>query len=216
MGTSKKYSETRDEALNHEWIKDVFHITDHMVKDDKVIVSFFHRLKILQYFWSVILDESIYFRADFMRIVVIILMCLCGMSAYAQTKEMATEFATDSDAYLDEEKCPNYPLKALVGKWYGETEIKGTGQLQKWVNTRSSDGKYRIEFSFYHNGMLVGKNTEEGLWSYSGCLYSIIVKKVDSKPVLYQEVYRLHEVTRSKMRYTNYRTGNTFTMKKVK
>lgn len=32
----------RDEALNHEWIKDVFHITDHMVKDDKVIVSFFN------------------------------------------------------------------------------------------------------------------------------------------------------------------------------
>jgi len=31
----------REEALKHEWIEDVFHITDHMVTDDKEIVEYF-------------------------------------------------------------------------------------------------------------------------------------------------------------------------------
>ena len=31
----------RGEALKHEWISDVFHITDHMVADDKEIVGYF-------------------------------------------------------------------------------------------------------------------------------------------------------------------------------
>lgn len=32
----------REEALNHEWVKDVFNITDHMVTDDKEIVDYFN------------------------------------------------------------------------------------------------------------------------------------------------------------------------------
>jgi hypothetical protein len=32
---------SREDALNHEWIKDVFHITDHMVTDDQEIVNYF-------------------------------------------------------------------------------------------------------------------------------------------------------------------------------
>ncbi|AMP04188.1 hypothetical protein CPter91_1815 [Collimonas pratensis] len=31
----------RTEALAHEWINDVFHITDHMIEDDKEIVEYF-------------------------------------------------------------------------------------------------------------------------------------------------------------------------------
>ncbi|MBM0103558.1 hypothetical protein JM946_02330 [Steroidobacter sp. S1-65] len=31
----------RDEALKHEWIDDVFHITDHMVTDDAEITQYF-------------------------------------------------------------------------------------------------------------------------------------------------------------------------------
>lgn len=31
----------RSEALKHEWISDVFHITDHMVAEDKEIVGYF-------------------------------------------------------------------------------------------------------------------------------------------------------------------------------
>lgn len=33
----------RDDGLKHPWIKDVFHITDHMVTDDKVIVDYFRK-----------------------------------------------------------------------------------------------------------------------------------------------------------------------------
>jgi len=31
----------REEALKHEWIGDVFHITDHMVTDDPEITKYF-------------------------------------------------------------------------------------------------------------------------------------------------------------------------------
>ena len=31
----------RDEGLKHEWIKDVFHITDHIVTDDKIVIDYF-------------------------------------------------------------------------------------------------------------------------------------------------------------------------------
>ena len=31
----------RDEGLKHEWIKDVFHITDHIVLDDKIVIAYF-------------------------------------------------------------------------------------------------------------------------------------------------------------------------------
>jgi hypothetical protein len=31
----------REEALKHEWIADVFHITDHMVTDDREITDYF-------------------------------------------------------------------------------------------------------------------------------------------------------------------------------
>jgi hypothetical protein len=31
----------REEGLKHPWIKDVFHITDHMVADDRMIIDYF-------------------------------------------------------------------------------------------------------------------------------------------------------------------------------
>lgn len=34
---------TREEALLHPWLKDVFHITDHMTEDDTEIKAFFAR-----------------------------------------------------------------------------------------------------------------------------------------------------------------------------
>lgn len=30
----------REEAINHPWIKDVFHITDHIVKDDQEVIRY--------------------------------------------------------------------------------------------------------------------------------------------------------------------------------
>ncbi|MEQ9264377.1 MAG: hypothetical protein RLN81_04105 [Balneolaceae bacterium] len=31
----------RKEALNHKWIKEAFHITDHIVMDDRMIIEYF-------------------------------------------------------------------------------------------------------------------------------------------------------------------------------
>ena len=31
----------RKEALIHPWLKDVFHITDHIVAEDKIIIDYF-------------------------------------------------------------------------------------------------------------------------------------------------------------------------------
>lgn len=31
----------REEALEHDWIKEVFHITDHILSEDKVVIDYF-------------------------------------------------------------------------------------------------------------------------------------------------------------------------------
>lgn len=33
----------RQEALKHPWIKDVFHITDHIVEEDQELIKYFNR-----------------------------------------------------------------------------------------------------------------------------------------------------------------------------
>jgi hypothetical protein len=32
----------RDQGLKHKWIKDVFHITDHIVAEDKIVINYFN------------------------------------------------------------------------------------------------------------------------------------------------------------------------------
>lgn len=32
----------RKDALNHSWIKEVFHITDHIVDEDKILIEYFN------------------------------------------------------------------------------------------------------------------------------------------------------------------------------
>ena len=130
------------------------------------------------------------------------------------TVDNKPDFDMSSTAYEDEVACPDYSFKSLVGRWSGQKIFDETGELQEWVNTRFSNGHYRIEFVFSQDGKITKEITEEGLWSYSGCLYTVIVKKINSNPVLYQEVYRVHEVTDLIMRYSNFRTGNEFTLKK--
>jgi hypothetical protein len=31
----------REEALKHSWVKEVFHITDHIVAEDKMVIDYF-------------------------------------------------------------------------------------------------------------------------------------------------------------------------------
>ena len=119
------------------------------------------------------------------------------------------EFKIDSLAYKDENKCSDYSSATLVGVWEGEKYYGNKNTTQKWTNVRKVDGTYRIDFQMTTDGE-TSESSEEGYWSYSGCLYSVIVKKIDDENVLYEEVYRVHEITDSRMKYTNFRTGESF------
>lgn len=126
------------------------------------------------------------------------------------------EFSLKSVAYTDQTACPNYPYETLVGTWGGEREDSKTGTVHTWKNTRYPNGKMLIEFTDVSKDGVVDRFSEEGLWSYSGCLYTSIIQKIDDRDVFYQEVYRVHEVNDSMMRYSSFRVGEEFTVKKLK
>ncbi len=136
---------------------------------------------------------------------------------YASNESEDTESAKldlmDSLATLDKLACPNYPYDILVGNWVGETQIDENGNQTKWVVQRNQDGTYKIDFEFITNND-TSYSSEEGYWSYSGCLYSVIVNSVNGKKALYQEIYRVHEIKNYVMAYTNYRTGKNYTVTK--
>ena len=108
-----------------------------------------------------------------------------------------------------EDRCPNYNYETLVGNWYGEQLDSKNNAWQKWVVSRKDNGTYTIKFTttFENN---IDVTTEEGLWSYSKCLYSVAVEKVNGKDVNYQEVYLVNDINTSYMDYTNYRTKNNW------
>ncbi|PHS70357.1 MAG: hypothetical protein COB23_04385 [Methylophaga sp.] len=125
------------------------------------------------------------------------------------------EFSLKSAAFQDESICPNYPFDHLVGYWKGSKTYPSEDETQQWLVDRRADGTYTIEFTFtYANGESY-KSVEQGLWSYSGCLYSVIINNIDGSDVLYQEVYRVNSVDENKMKYTNYRTGTEFEVFRV-
>ncbi|WP_299266935.1 hypothetical protein [uncultured Psychrosphaera sp.] len=120
------------------------------------------------------------------------------------------EFSLNSRAFQDASSCLTSGSKVLVGRWQGKKEFDD-GTMQTWVMLRKEDGTYESEtifFSEYGNE----KHRESGLWSYSDCLYTSVTHFVGEHPVIYQEVYRVHELDDAKFVYTNYRTGNTYTI----
>ena len=131
--------------------------------------------------------------------------------AYAPSED---QFQMSSAAYKDHAACPILNPGTLVGEWKGVKEFERSGITQTWTNIRRSDGTFRIEF-ISENGLKNENSSEEGYWAYSGCLYSTIVRKKDDAEVLYQDVYRVHEITPNYIRYTSFRTGNEFEMQKV-
>lgn len=124
-------------------------------------------------------------------------------------------FSLESKAYLDNAPCSNIDSTKAVGTWEGERYYPDKKMTQVWRAQRRSNGTYRISF-LYESDSDTETNFETGLWSLSNCLYTTIVKTVDAKPVLYQEVYRVHSLSDVEMEYTNFRTGNTFVLKKVR
>lgn len=132
------------------------------------------------------------------------------------TKPKQVDFPIDSAAYTDDTACSNAPSDTLVGTWAGEWVDEKTGDVNKWTTVRHKNGKMSIEFITVNTGGVIDRFTEEGLWSYSGCLYTAIIKKVAGRDDLFQEVYRVHEINDSMMRYSNFRVGKEFTVTKVK
>lgn len=150
-------------------------------------------------------------------IVSTVLLSMYFVSRYATLPSEPTEsslpgqeFSLSSEAYENATDCPSYPLEKLVGNWYGQKTLDN-GDLQKWKVTRSTDGTYQINFEISSSE---GKQSliENGLWSYSGCLYSVIGNSFNGQRTLFQEVYRVQELTDDKFTYTNYRTGRTYTV----
>jgi len=124
------------------------------------------------------------------------------------------EFSLGSAAYRDDSACPDASTRDMAGTWRGET-VFPSGLVQRWTNTRAADGGYFAEFEFYEAGQLVETSAERGYWSFSGCLYSTLVREVDSYPALFQEVYRVHVLEDDYVRYSNYRTGSAFEQHRV-
>ncbi len=135
---------------------------------------------------------------------------LISSSSVVETKPY---FSLDSGAYRDNSVCPNYPSNHLVGTWEGKKEYPQTGKKQIWTTTRNANGTFRIDFEDRLEGKVA--HSESGLWSYSGCLYTTIIKTLNDQSVLFEEVYRVHHLNKKTMEYTNFRTGETFTVYKV-
>ena len=154
-----------------------------------------------------------YFFTGFLSCFFLMILGVMLIGAESNTSDaMRSRVGTSSYAYQDSEICYNFPYETLLGHWKGKKEFPDTGETQVWTNTRTADGRYRIEFSFFKGDELIRENTEEGFWAYSGCLYSVVTDKVDDSPVLYQEIYRVHELSNALMTYSNFRTGKKYTL----
>lgn len=94
----------------------------------------------------------------------------------------------------------------------GPPRNKPLARPPNWRNARNADGRFEIEFLGEDGSPLW---VERGYWAISGCLYASLITEVDGEPVLYQEVYRVHEISRDHLVYSNYRTGNTFEQHRV-
>ncbi len=162
--------------------------------------------------------------------IVISALALAGMGYYFYLEEQAenqarlaaieanrTEASSTPDvsAYYDLSECPDVDSEALEGEWVGEKTLK-SGYWQRWELNRGSDGNYRIRFTYRELDGTETVSNEGGLWSYSHCLYTVVTKAVDGRPSFRHEVYRVHEISPERMRYTHFRTGNTFEVRRAK
>ena len=114
----------------------------------------------------------------------------------------------------DAEECPPHGPDILVGTWEGEKYFPNRGTTQIWRAERFADGTFVLEF-FDEDSPGTVEVTETGYWGYSRCLYTTIIRILNGNPVDFQEVYRVHHVDDSIMRYTNFRSGRTYELRRV-
>jgi hypothetical protein len=78
----------------------------------------------------------------------------------------------------------------LIGTWQGEYDEKD-GSLKSWVQTRSENGTYQIEFRFVETDGAVHRLVEEGKWWIERDLFYEIAPSWMTQPDAYQ--YRFQE-----------------------
>lgn len=114
----------------------------------------------------------------------------------------------------DTTDCPEHGPEVLLGTWAGEKYFPAREHTQIWRAERFSDGTFVLEFMDASTPDTV-ESTETGYWSYSRCIYTTVIRTLNDKPVHFQEVYRVHHVDDRLMRYTNYRSGNTYELRRT-
>ena len=135
---------------------------------------------------------------------------LTGFIVFYQEEGADEPLPLTPEAMKSDAECPNYGVDDLLGRWRGSKSLDDD-RHQNWTVERRSDGTTTIEFEINGpNG--IETFIETGLWAYSGCLYTVVIQSIDERPVLYQEVYLLQELDEHTMVYTNFRTGNTFSV----
>jgi len=78
----------------------------------------------------------------------------------------------------------------LIGTWQGEYDEKD-GSLKSWVQTRSENGTYQIEFRFVETDGTVHRLAEEGKWWIESGLFYEIAPSWMTQPDAYQ--YRFQD-----------------------
>jgi hypothetical protein len=76
-------------------------------------------------------------------------------------------------------------FEKLVGIWEGET-LRKDGTLKKWIQTRTNDGEYRIEFKGYENGAFIGSSVEDGKWWIEDGHFHEINSELFKEPFIYK------------------------------
>ncbi len=114
-------------------------------------------------------------------------------------------------AYRDKSPCPKSTLQMHVGTWEGSAQLAGGG-TSRWRNVRRADGRFEIAF-LAEDGTV--QSEERGYWAITGCIYASLITEVDGEPALFQEVYRVHEISGEHLVYSNYRTGSSFQQRRV-
>lgn len=93
---------------------------------------------------------------------------------------------------------------SITGTW------QGSHQSRSWAIKFDQDGSYDAEFFAPHKSTAAG-HKQQGLWSQSGCLMTLIHADKSNEGYVLSNVYRVHELTETKMTYSHTRDGSSFT-----
>jgi hypothetical protein len=113
--------------------------------------------------------------------------------------------------------------RQLLGKWYGEAELKEGGS-RKWLAQRNADGSFRVDFHIASPGEPLFMISELGYWGVAGDVYFTMTRGIVrgerhadadvTDPRLYN-AYTIIEAREDSFVYRNVETGSVFSLRKV-